>query len=167
MTNPYWAVAQALPMRGEKSRAEIFLEHAGYQIYCPRTKRRSKGQTIVTPLFAGYIFVRVIENWWSIRWTPGVTKLLMTCERPAKLPDEFIDDLHRNERNGFVRLPPPPTLFMRGSQVRILTGQFQGMIGLYEGQSSQDREIVLLEMLGRMVPVKLAQSDTIEAVNNR
>jgi transcriptional antiterminator RfaH len=155
-------------MRGEqKSRAEIFLGHAGYETYCPRIKKRSRGQTLVTPLFAGYVFVRVIDNWWTIRWTPGVTKLLMTCDRPARLPDEFIAELRSNERGGFVRLPPPPTLFLKGARVRVLSGQFRGMIGLYEGQSANEREMVLLDMLGRMVPVTLASVDAIEAVNDR
>jgi transcription antitermination factor NusG len=166
MAEPYWAVAQALPMRGEqKSRAEIFLGHAGYETYCPRTRRRSRGKMIVEPLFAGYIFVRVIENWWTVRWTPGVTKLLMQCEKPAKLPNEFIDDLRSNERGGFIRLPPRQHPHVRGAQVRVLTGQFRGLIGLYEGQSSREREIVLLDMLGRKVPVELAVNDAIEIAN--
>jgi transcriptional antiterminator RfaH len=155
-------------MRGEqKSRAEIFLGHAGYETYCPRVKTRRHGEIVITPLFAGYIFVRVAERWWEVRWTPGVIRVLMSCGKPAKMPDQFIDDLRSNERGGFVRLPPPPTPFLKGSRVRILTGQFRGLVGLYEGQSANERELVLLDLLGRMVPVLLGETDTIEAVNDR
>jgi transcription antitermination factor NusG len=152
-------------MRGEqKSRAEIFLGHAGYETYCPRIKNRRGGEIVIAPLFAGYIFVRVVENWWQVRWTPGVVRVLMCSERPAKLPDQFIDDLRRNERGGFVRLPQPMGLFVKGASVRVLAGQFRGFIGLYEGQSSRDREIILLDLLGRKVPVELAGTDAIEIV---
>jgi transcription antitermination factor NusG len=158
----FWAVAQVAPQPfrrpGRLSTVEVRLGKAGFETYCPLTRSRDR----VAPLFAGYLFVQVVEHWWSVRWTPGVVSVLMAGAQPARVQDRIIAELRGLEVGGFVRLPLPPR-FRRGEAVRIANGQFCGLVGLYEGQSAREREIVLLEMFGRKVPVELGKMDQIQA----
>lgn len=164
----FWAVAQvcAQPPRRlrnaePRSRVELRLAEAGFETYQPLTKLRVCGEIRMAELFPGYLFVRVIEQWYTIRWTQGVRGVLMSNGRPAHLHDRIVEDLRRNEVGGFVQLKKQPSI-ISGQSVRVLTGQFRGHLGLYEGQSSREREIVLLSLLGRMVRVELTQQDRIE-----
>jgi hypothetical protein len=38
----------------------------------------------------------------------------------------------------------------------ITAGPFGGMSGLYAGQSTRERELILLDLLGRQTPVTIA-----------
>jgi transcription antitermination factor NusG len=40
--------------------------------------------------------------------------------------------------------------------VKITAGPFGGMAGLYAGQSTRERELILLNLLGRQTPVTIA-----------
>lgn len=65
------------------------------------------------------------------------------------------------DAHGFVRLPegrrvPIKRKIEIGAKVRITSGPFGGMSGLYQGQSTRDRERILLSMLGGQRPVLIA-----------
>jgi transcription antitermination factor NusG len=68
-------------------------------------------------------------------------------------------NIRKREVNGFVKLPMPDRRLKPGQKVRIVSGSFAGQIGLYQGQTSRDRERVLLELLGQAVPVELPGKD--------
>jgi transcription antitermination factor NusG len=63
----------------------------------------------------------------------------------------------REDRRGFIRLPKKN--HERGEKVRITRGMFLDHFGIYDGSSRKDRERVLLDILGRMVPVDVAPGD--------
>lgn len=165
----FWAVAQVHSQprrinsgRSCQSRVQQRLADAGFETYQPLTKQRTRGVTTITELFPGYLFVRLVDRWWTVRWTPGVYDVLgCRTGKPTQLHDRIIEELRRNEVGGFVQLKKQPQM-AKGQRVRVLTGQFRNLIGLYEGQTSREREVVLLSLLGRMVPVELAQQDRIE-----
>ena len=81
---------------------------------------------------------------------------------PRKCPMREIDRLKAMiDRHGFVRLPEAPATPARrtiaiGAKVRITGGPFGGMSGLYAGQSTRERELVLLNVLGGQRPVSIA-----------
>jgi transcription antitermination factor NusG len=77
-------------------------------------------------------------------------------DRQAQL-DDVVAKLQKRERDGFVRLPRKPRL-QKGDPVTILAGSFEGMTAWYEGQSGSDRVRVLLDLLGRKVPLDIAES---------
>lgn len=149
----YWAVAQCETQR--ESVARLLLMRASFETYAPRI--RSKAGKVLL-LFPSYLFVRVIDQFYPIMWTPGVTRVLMAGDQPARLPEKIVDQIRKREIGGFVKLPSKAK-FQKGDQVRITRGSFQGQIGLYDGMTSKQRERVLLELLGRMVPVELSPSD--------
>jgi len=155
----YWAVAQTESQR--ESTAAQHLAKSGFTVYLPRLKIRRHGLVRTPPLFPTYLFVRVIDRWWSIAWTIGVLDVLMSGDHPARLADNAIDEIKRREVKGYVQLPKLSKL-KKGDQVRVVSGRFQGQIGLYDGMTVKDRERVLLDLLGRMTPVELAKGDAIE-----
>jgi transcription antitermination factor NusG len=161
----YWSVAQTESQR-EGTAAE-WLRRDGFEIYLPKIKitrrvvdRQDRARIVsrIVPLFPSYLFVRVVDRWWSIANTIGVTQLLLAGDHPASVSDKEINKIMAQERGGLIRLPQPPGL-KRGDQVRILRGSFQDHIGIYDGMSGKQRERVLLDLLGRRVPVELACAD--------
>jgi len=152
--------------RRDETLAEDLFRRGGFESYLPQTKSRKGGKTRIAPLFPGYIFVRIIDQWYPVRWTIGVLRILMAGDEPARLADQVVDSIRRREVGGFVKLPSAIKRgpLNPGQKVRILTGSFQGHVGLYDGQSPQERERVLLNLLGRRVPVVLAKDDRLAAL---
>ena len=152
----YWAVAQT-----ESQRERVALHHLKRQeftTYLPliKTMRRIHGE----PLFPGYIFIRIVDRWYSIMGTIGITRLIRDGERPSCCPDAVIDDIRKREVMGYVELPKAPKKgFTRGQRVRIVRGPFEGHFGLYDGQAPRERCFVLLSLLGSQTRTELADAD--------
>jgi transcriptional antiterminator RfaH len=149
----FWAVVQAEAQREHAAR--LLLMRHGFETYMPRIKIRNR----ISLLFPTYVFVRVVDRWYPILWTAHVVRLLMAGDRPACLKDEIMSSIRKREIGGFVKLPLPNRQLKPGQKVRVISGSFNGQIGLYEGQTSRDRERVLLELLGQAVPVELPSKD--------
>ena len=151
----FWAVAQTEPQREHLVR--VWLMRLGYETYAPRVRLR-RGR--IVRLFPTYILVRIIDRWYPVLWTPHVTRMLMSGDRPACLPDNEVARIRRREVGGFVRLPR--NRHKPGERIRIVRGTFEGRMALYEGMSGPERERVLLELLGQMVSVELPARDVEE-----
>jgi transcriptional antiterminator RfaH len=165
----YWSVVQIesrmLQRRcGDVSVGEHLLAQSGYESYLPRTRTRRSGKTLIAPLFAGYLFVHIVDRWYPVANTIGVLRLLMNGDEPARLPEHVVVDLRRAEIGGFIRLPKAQALIKHGDAVRILTGPFRDHVGLYEGQSAREREHILLDLLGRKVRIELGHMDRFEKI---
>ena len=149
----YWSVCQTETRR--EGTAARFLADQGFATYLPKIRLAHKR---VVPLFPSYVFVRIVDRWWSVNQTIGVIQLLTAGDQPAQVRDAIVETIKAKERGGIVRLPPPKGLHL-GQQVRVLRGSFEGHIGLYAGMSGKDRERVLLDLLGRKVPVDFHKLD--------
>ena len=101
------------------------------------------------PLFPGYAFVLIELQWHAARWSPGIVRLVLDGDRPARVPDKVIAELRGRERNGLVELPPLPG-FRRGDAVRITRGLFYGQLAVFDGMRPHERVAVLLQLLGRV-----------------
>lgn len=153
---PFWSVVRSLPMKERFAASQ--LELRGYETFLPMisTKRAS------TPLFASYFFVLIVEQWRSINTCFGVFGLVRVGDCPSKMPDAEIENLKAMiDGHGFVRLPegrgsPVKREIAIGARVRVTAGPFGGMSGLYAGQSTRERELILLSLLGRQTPVTIA-----------
>ena len=159
----YWAVVQT------ESQRERFavknLESGGFETYLPQIKlRRVPEPRCYAPLFPTYVFVRIVDRWHAASRMMGVIRLIMAGEQPARLSEDVMAEIRSREgRDGYIKLAP--RTLKNGARVRIISGQFQGHIGLYDGQSAKERERVLLDMLGRSVRVELARNDKIEPLD--
>ena len=161
----YWAAVQ---FHGSHERLALHcLGLAGFEIWCPRIRERRiicGRRAIVTPaLFPGYVFVLVELQWYTIRRTPYVVRLIMNGDQPARVPDRIIDELRGRERNGVITLPEPPPRLRAGARVKVTHGPFAGHSGLVAGMSPRERVIVLLSLLGSPQRVNLPAGD-VEAV---
>jgi transcription antitermination factor NusG len=150
-----WWVAQVETQREHLTR--LLLMRHGYETYAPRIKQRGR----IGFLFPAYLFIRAEQRFYTILWTPGVVRLLMTGERPSCLIEDVITAIRKQERGGFVKLPSATKGLEKGQNVRVTNGNFLGHIGIFDGMSSKDRARVLLDLLGRKVSVELAHKDVV------
>ena len=160
---PFWTVAQTESQREHV--AAKFLEQATFEIYLPKVLIRNGARDRVAPLFPGYVFVAIIDQWWPVRWTTGVLKLLMVNDRPAEVSEVLMRDIRKREgKDGLVRLPKPrPRGLLPGDPVKVTRGSFADRFGVYQGQSGAQRSKILLNWLGREVRVEIATADVARA----
>ena len=170
---PFWSVVRSLPMKERFAASQ--LELRGFETFLPmiatvvifwRLKPRPPLLiyffSMGTPLFASYFFVLIVEQWRSINTCFGVFGLVRVGDCPSKMPDAEIENLKAMiDGHGFVRLPegrgsPVKREIAIGARVRVTAGPFGGMSGLYAGQSTRERELILLSLLGRQTPVTIA-----------
>ena len=161
----FWAAAQ---IHGQRERLALHcLGLAGFTTWLPRIRERRIIQgrrRIVTPaLFPGYIFVVIELQWSAARYCPGVIRLVMDGERPARVPDRVVEELRGRERNGVIELPEPPPRLRPGGRIRVTGGPFRGHLGLVAGMVARERVIILLSLLGGQQRVTMAEGD-VEAV---
>ena len=92
----YWACAQ---LEANRERLAVHcLGLAGYPVYLPRirVKRLLPKRKIVAPaapLFPGYAFILIGLQWHAARWSPGIVRLVLSGDRPARVPDKVIAEL--------------------------------------------------------------------------
>ncbi len=161
----FWTVVQTIS--GQEDRVAERIERVGYRTITPRAKFKIGGRLQVAAVFPGYFFTEILTTWYDIRWCVGVMRLIMNGEQPARLPDNEVDKIMREmDRNGLIKLAhaPTPSRLVEGSPVKILTGSFQGLNAVYQGTSPRQRELVLLNLLGRQVLTELHAEDRIVAL---
>jgi len=168
----FWIVAQT--MGGREEFASDRVHDSGFEVLLPKTRIRvPKHSPKIVPLFPGYFFARIKDRWRIIEKTIGVLSLIMAGEQPAKCPDCEIEKLINGmDRNGIYKLPkaPKPSKHYRyrlGQGVRIISGTFRGLNGLYEGQSAKERELILLELFGRSVPIEFDDDQIVPLENEQ
>jgi transcriptional antiterminator RfaH len=155
----YWAVARTDP--NHERLAGESVAQAGFETFAPKQRVRVGARWRTVPLFPGYLFVRVVDRWRIRERTQGVLKLVKFGDAPARCPDAEIAQLiARADPDGIVRLPPPPPAarLSPGATVVIADGPLQGFTAIYEGQTANERERVLIDLLGRQAPVDLRPS---------
>lgn len=144
--------------------ASWHLRRQGFGVYLPKqakTRRHARRtERIEAPLFPRYLFVSLDAaraRWRAIHSTFGVSHLVCFGSEPAPVPEEVIEDLRACENEvGLVDLGRR-IRFRKGDRVRLLDGPFSDSIALFDGVSDERRVIVLLELLGRQVRVKVPQ----------
>ena len=157
---PFWSVVQTESQREHV--AANFLKKSGFESYLPKIAvKNGIGRERIVPLFPAYLFVRIYEQWYGIRWTIGVIRLLTIDGLPAQIGDNIVNTIQKRENpNGIIRLPKPAGL-RRGQTVRISSGSFADHLGIFDGMTGPDRVRILIELLGRSVPVSVPKRDVV------
>lgn len=153
-----WYVAQTLPRAEEM--ACINLERQGFGAYLPRYRRERRHarrrDVVRSPLFPGYIFVRMDPDtapWRSINGTFGIKQLICSGERPTAVPEGVVEDIvGREDDDGLVALQS--RAFRKGEALRIVSGAMADCFGLFDRMADRDRVVLLLDLLGRKVRVQ-------------
>lgn len=163
MGGDFWAVVQVQPRAEEKARHHLAIQ--GFAPYMPRYRRRIRHarqiETVLRPLFPGYVFVRLDpmkSRWRSINGTVGVRRILTDGEVPRRVPERIVHEIiAREDASGAVILLPPR--LVRGQPVRVVDGPFADCGALFYDMRDDQRVILLFTVLGRevrtVVPVEV------------
>ena len=159
-----WYVVHTQP-RGEATAAR-HLARQGFTAFMPQyLKRRRHARRIDwvrAPLFPRYLFVAMdiaLTRWRAIASTMGVSHLVCNGDNPAPVPYGVVEDIRaRIDDHGLVKLEPRIP-FRPGDLVKVLAGALADQIGFFQCATDEQRVILLLDMLGRRVTVKLPLAD--------
>jgi len=153
-----WLVLATHPNR--EAQAIENLRRQGFSIYCPmilkHIRHARRAHDAQRPLFAGYVFVEEPDKqqqWRPLLSTFGVRMVVMSGEKPAKLPTGFIEGLKAREVEGSICIAETP--FEIGQKVTIKGGAFDGLIAQIIEMRAKDRVLVLLDLLNRQTRVQI------------
>ena len=120
-------------------------------------------------LFPGYFFVTfeaAIGGWGDICRTEGVLRLISRRTPygwvPTKLPSGEVEKLIARGRpsDGVIDERAPLTVaYTKGQEGRITAGMMESFDAVFEMQIAADRIAVLVNMLGRKVPIEMDPAD--------
>lgn len=134
------------------------------EVYLPllrerRTIRR-RLRWVTEPLFPCYLFARFLvdEDFYTIRYTPGVISVVGTSkEGPLVVEEWIITILRERSVSGYIEVAPP--LLSPGEELQIVVGPFQGLRALFQQElKAGERVAVLLEILSSQVRAELPRS---------
>lgn len=154
-----WYLVYTKPRQEELARAN--LERQGFGTYLPliRNARRRLGRRVICiePMFPRYLFIHLdteTDNWAPIRSTFGVSKLVRFGPEPTPVPDALVATIRRRDDQSGVQ-DIPLHEFRPGERVRVEEGPLMGYEGIFLARTSQERVLVLLEIVGREAKTKL------------
>jgi transcriptional antiterminator RfaH len=157
----FWAVVRAVPHH-DRLAAEC-VAMAGFETFVPKIRVKVESRWRTTPLFAGYFFTRIVDQWRVLERTMGVLCVVKVGAVPSRCPDaEIAALLERSDPDEVIRLrarpvaAPPRRVLAPGAKVAIVDGPFRGLEGVYAGMSARERELVLLNVLGGPRPVAIS-----------
>ena len=135
------------------------LENQEYSTYCPTVK--IKNNNVV--LFPGYIFIHLDkkqENWSPIRSTKGVLNFIRFGLNYGQVPDTVIEFLKANQlinKEKLINL----NKFKSGEKVQIIDGVFKNCVAIFKSSKSEERVILLMNLLGQQQTVNIKQESVI------
>ena len=134
-----------------KPRQEIIakqnLKNQGYGSFCPIVKINNR----LVVLFPGYLFVQLNEktqNWSPINSTKGVSHFVKFGLNFAKVPTSVIKFIKANQHITTEKLINL-NKFKPGDKVQISDGVFNNFVAIFESYKSDERVILLMNLLGR------------------
>ncbi|NVK20934.1 MAG: transcription/translation regulatory transformer protein RfaH [Kangiellaceae bacterium] len=150
----------------QELRAQEHLANQGVESYLPTIELekiiRGKRKQLTEALFPNYIFIRLNTNgqgWSTIRSTRGVRDFVKFAGVPAKVPAQLLQTLQLMDKGAVkVKSNAPKS----GEKVQIIEGPFKDLEGVYKNSSGEMRSIVLLNVLGKITELELANSAVIK-----
>lgn len=161
--DPAWYCARTKP-KHEHIAAANASRHLGLEVFLPRLRAKRFTQRgimhVVEPVFPCYVFVRcVLEDQLSdIRYMAGISSLVRFGDRIPVVPDAAVRELQ-----ACFDAEEPMSLvddrLARGASVVLADGVFAGMSArVLRALPARRRVRVLLEILGRAIPVEVDRS---------
>jgi transcriptional antiterminator RfaH len=148
-----WYVIQTKPKKEEE--AASYLSTKGVEIFSPLLETAIARKGGVTrerkPLFPGYIFGNfdLEQNYPLVRWARGVKKVLGLGLRgyPTSISEEVVEIIRkRTDDFGVVRETRD---FAPNDVIRIKSGPFKDLLGLFEQWVSDNERVrILLNLIG-------------------
>jgi transcriptional antiterminator RfaH len=157
----------------QEHQAALNLKSHGVEIFCPQIRQkkliRRREQTVIGPLFPGYLFARFNMNaqFRAVTYARGVRKIVTFGTIPAIVDDEIIESIRTRLHDGYLTVPLPP--FKQGQIVRIEAGPLHGLEAIFERQmGDHQRAVLLLQTLAYQarVVVPLQQVVNVESIGS-
>ena len=149
--------------RQEKSAAMI-LDALSIPHYLPMKSElrqwSDRKQTIWSPLFSGYLFVRIDlgrENQLQVLQTPGIVSLVGNQTGPLPIPDQEIESIRKVLDCGASYTECD--LLKTGDRVRVVRGALAGVEGTLIRVHSETRLVLSVEMIQRSIAVSVSRLD--------
>jgi transcriptional antiterminator RfaH len=163
-----WFVVHSQPYR--EAGACLHLQNQGFRTFLPRrlkTRRHArKLETVLAPFFPRYVFVVLDlsrDRWRSVNGTFGVSRLVMEGDRPRPVPRGIVEALTESCDDRDVLHFDGDSRLRVGDRLRVLAGPFAEQVGLLERLDDQGRVRLLLDIMGRGVPVEVSSEILIPA----
>jgi len=146
----------------EKRVAEQLRERSvDYFLPMYECERRWKDRRVKlqTPLFPGYVFVRIAlrDDRLRILQTPGIVHLVSFSGHPAPLPQEDIQAIQDCLSHG-LQVEPHPYLRV-GHRMQVKSGPLQGLEGVIVRRKNRSRFILSFDLLQRAVAIEMNAID--------
>lgn len=127
-----------------------FLKSRGFETYLPTIQVKKNGKSKTEPFFSCYLFVRLDSDVApSVRWTPGLRRIVSFGGKPAAVPDDAISLIRRRVAE-MGELDYSGRRFKPGEQVVIKGGALKYFEAVFHrALSNRDRAMVLVDLLGR------------------
>ena len=156
----HW-IAAYTRSRHEMAVASQF-QQKGLDSLLPTYRRLSRWsdriRRVETPLFPGYVFVRVVEGEHRrVLQTGGVLSIVCRSGRPAPLSDAEVDKLRICTANP-AAVEPHPYLKV-GQRVRVKHGPFRGWEGVLVEKKNSTRLVLTVEQIMKSVSIDLSGAD--------
>ncbi len=138
----------------QDSVAESNLLNQGFEIFRPKTRvartRRGQRRIALESMFPRYLFVRLSQggqDWGPIRSTRGAVGLVRLGIETPIVPDTVIESLRRRcNGEGVINLAGAIE-FKPDELVDIIDGPLNGYRALFKARTSDERVVVLLQLL--------------------
>ncbi|AHL76054.1 transcriptional regulator [Stutzerimonas stutzeri] len=150
-SNPRWYLIQTKPR--QEARAEQHLQRQAFECYRPQQPSGNGNGKTQEPLFPGYLFIRLdrkLDNWYPIRSTRGVARVVSFGGEPTPVRDELIEQLRQR-----LAVPPEKLQFQPGERVQLQGGGFSDLEAIFVSADGQERSVILLKLLQREQKVRV------------
>jgi transcriptional antiterminator RfaH len=141
-----WYVVHAKPHQEDTVESQLL--QMGMEVFCPRLKQikviRRKRQSVVVPLFPGYLFARfgLHNQYRAVMYARGVRRVVCFGMTPAPVEDRLIEGIRQRHIDGCVTVAR--RRFVAGQSVKIREGSLCGLDAVFEREMSGTQRAVLL-----------------------
>ena len=123
-----------------------------FQYFSGKMIRKTK------PLFPNYLFAKldIDLHYYKVKWTRGVNRILGNGIEPVHISGKVIQTI--KERTGEGNLVRLEEEWREGDSVRITSGPFKELIGIFQKKISDSGRVkILLNLIGVDVPVQISR----------
>jgi transcription antitermination factor NusG len=148
------------------------LEALSIQTFLPlRSEVRQwsdRKQVIKTPLFSGYLFVRMNlagdNSRLQVLKTPGIVGFVGNTAGPLPIPNQQIENIRTVLNSGLQYTIGP--LFREGDRIRVVRGSLSGIQGTLIRTNAETRLVLSVDLVKRSVSIEVSRND-VELINEQ